>query len=50
MAIQQTPRVRPSISETPLRKPLERLEDDATGINVETRKPIHPSMPHMPPA
>jgi hypothetical protein len=50
MAIQETPRVRPSISEIPLRKPIDRLEDDATGINVDTRKPIHPSMPHMPPA
>jgi hypothetical protein len=50
MAIQEVPRIRPSISETPLRKPVDRLEDDATGINVETRKPIHPSMPHMPPA
>jgi hypothetical protein len=49
MAIQEITRVRPSISETPLRKPMDRLEDDATGINVETRKPIHPSMPHMPP-
>lgn len=46
----QMPRPRPSISETPLRKPVNRLEEDATGINVETRKPIHPSMPHMPPA
>jgi hypothetical protein len=46
----ETTRVRPSISETPLRKSIDRLEDDATGINVETRKPIHPSMPHMPPA
>jgi hypothetical protein len=50
MAIKEVPRVRPSFSETPLRKPIDRLEDDATGINVETRQPIHPSMPHMPPA
>lgn len=27
-----------------------RLEDDATGINVDTRGPIDPRMPHMPPA
>jgi hypothetical protein len=50
MPYPETPRVRPSLSEAPLRKPVDRLEDDATGINVETRKPIHPSMPHMPPA
>jgi hypothetical protein len=50
MPYPETPRVRPSISETPLRKPVDRLEEDATGINVEMRKPIHPSMPHMPPA
>jgi hypothetical protein len=50
MAYQDAPRVRPSHSETPLLKPVNREEDDATGINVETRKPIHPSMPHMPPA
>jgi hypothetical protein len=50
MAHQETPRTRPSISETPLRKPVDREEGDATGINVEARKPIHPSMPHMPPA
>ena len=36
--------------ETPLRKPVDRLEDDATGINVDTRSPIDPRMPHMPPA
>jgi hypothetical protein len=34
----------------PLRKPVDRLEDDATGINVEGRKPIDARMPHMPPA
>ncbi len=49
MAYPETTRVRPSHSETPLRKPVDRKEDDATGVNVETRKPIHPSMPHMPP-
>ena len=27
-----------------------RYEDDATGINVEDRKPIDSRMPHMPPA
>ena len=31
-------------------KPVDRLEDDATGINVDERKPIDPRMPHMPPA
>lgn len=33
-----------------LAKPVNRLEDDATGINVEDRKPIDSRMPHMPPA
>ena len=27
-----------------------RYEDDATGINVEDRKPIDSRMPHLPPA
>ena len=27
-----------------------RYEDDATGINVDDRKPIDSRMPHMPPA
>jgi hypothetical protein len=40
----------PHTPATTLRKPVDRLEDDATGINVETRKPIDPRMPHMPPA
>jgi hypothetical protein len=31
-------------------KPINRLEDDATGINIEDRQPIDPRMPHMPPA
>jgi hypothetical protein len=29
---------------------LVRYEDDATGINVEDRRPIDPCMPHLPPA
>jgi hypothetical protein len=31
-------------------KPVDRYEDDATGINVEDRTPIDSRMPHMPPA
>ena len=31
-------------------KSVDRFEDDATGINVEARKPIDSRMPHMPPA
>jgi hypothetical protein len=31
-------------------KSVDRFEDDATGINVDTRKPIDSRMPHMPPA
>jgi hypothetical protein len=31
-------------------KPVDRLETDATGINVEERRPIDPRMPHLPPA
>jgi hypothetical protein len=31
-------------------RPANRYEDDATGINVEDRKPIDSRMPHMPPA
>jgi hypothetical protein len=31
-------------------KPVDRFEEDATGINVQDRKPIDPRMPHMPPA
>lgn len=27
-----------------------RKADDATGINVADRKPIHPQMPNLPPA
>lgn len=27
-----------------------RYADDATGINVSDRQPIHPKMPHLPPA
>jgi hypothetical protein len=31
-------------------KPFNRRADDATGINVDDRKPIDPRMPSMPPA
>ncbi len=31
-------------------RPVARFEDDATGINVQDRKPIDKRMPHMPPA
>ena len=31
-------------------KSVDRFEDDATGINVATRKPIDPRMPIFPPA
>ena len=34
----------------PIVKPVDRYEDDASGINVEDRKPIDSRMPHMPPA
>jgi hypothetical protein len=30
--------------------PFDRVADDATGINVDDRKPIDPRMPNMPPA
>jgi len=51
MAYQDTTRDRLSyIPGAVLRKPVDRMEDDATGINVEDRKPIHSAMPHMPPA
>jgi hypothetical protein len=33
-----------------VRRSVNRFEDDATGINVEDRKPIDARMPHMPPA
>jgi hypothetical protein len=55
MAFQDTTREKPSHTPgTPrgeaLGKSVDRYEDDATGINVESRKPIDPRMPHMPPA
>lgn len=55
MAYQEATRDRPSLSPgmprgEALRKPVDRMEDDATGINVEDRKPINSAMPHMPPA
>jgi hypothetical protein len=33
-----------------LKDRLTRKADDATGINVADRKPIHPKMPNLPPA
>ena len=55
MANQSTVRRVPSnASLTPrggeIAKPVDRYEDDATGINVEDRTPIDSRMPHMPPA
>jgi hypothetical protein len=50
MPYENQPHHRPSLRLEPLAKPVEREEDDATGINVEDRKPIDPRMPHMPPA
>jgi hypothetical protein len=47
---QETTRNRPSLRIEPLAKPLDRKADDATGVNVDDRNPIHPSMPHLPPA
>jgi hypothetical protein len=45
---------KPSHPATPrgeaLIKSVDRFEDDATGINVDARKPIDSRMPHMPPA
>jgi len=34
----------------PLKDRMTRKANDATGIRVEDRKPIHPKMPHLPPA
>ena len=34
----------------PLPQRRTRTASDATGINVDTRGPINPAMPHMPPA
>ena len=50
MTHQDTTRTRPSLRLEPLAKPVDRKEDDATGINVEDRAPIDSRMPHMPPA
>jgi hypothetical protein len=50
MPNQDTTRTRPSLRLEPLAKPVNRKEDDATGINVEDRTPIDSRMPHMPPA
>jgi hypothetical protein len=45
-----TTRTRPSLGLEPPAKPVDRKADDATGVNVEDRKPIDSRMPHMPPA
>ena len=51
MAYQDTPRAKlPSNPGEALRKSVDRLEDDATGINIDQRKPIDARMPHLPPA
>jgi hypothetical protein len=50
MPIQDATRTRAALRLEPLAKPVDRLEDDATGVNVEDRKPIDSRMPHMPPA
>jgi hypothetical protein len=51
MAYQETPRAKlPYNPGEALRKSVDRLEDDATGINVDQRKPIDARMPHLPPA
>jgi hypothetical protein len=34
----------------PLAKRLTRVAKDATGVNLDQRGPIHPKMPHLPPA
>jgi len=34
----------------PLKTRMTRKANDATGINVADRKPIHPQMPNLPPA
>jgi hypothetical protein len=50
MPIQDATRTRPALRLEPLAKAVDRREDDATGVNVEDRKPIDSRMPHMPPA
>jgi hypothetical protein len=35
---------------TPVQKNPTRTASDASGVNLENRGPIHPSMPHLPPA
>lgn len=43
--------VRKSESRTrPLAERPTRVAKDATGVNLEQRGPIHPKMPHLPPA
>jgi hypothetical protein len=34
----------------PLAQRPTRRAKDATGINIDARRPIHPKMPHLPPA
>jgi hypothetical protein len=51
MANLETTRIKAPHTPGPLlRQPVDRLENDATGINVDGRQPIDPRMPHMPPA
>lgn len=38
-----------SRAEPPAKRPTRKAQD-ATGINLEQRGPIHPKMPHLPPA
>jgi hypothetical protein len=35
---------------TPVKQSPTRTASDASGVNLENRGPIHPSMPHLPPA
>lgn len=50
MPYEKSTQYRPSLRIEPPAKPVDRLEEDATGINTEDRKPIDPRMPHLPPA
>jgi hypothetical protein len=45
MPHEETTRNRPSLRIEPLAKPVDRKADDATGVNVDDRKPIHPRLP-----
>jgi hypothetical protein len=50
MPYEKSTQYRPSLRVEPLAKPVDRHAEDATGINVEERKPIDSRMPHLPPA